>query len=354
MIVKPPPLISASTQIASGAVSLDNLSSGARPEQNLLVNPGFNFAQRQNPTALTTIADNTYSADQWKVTRSSAGVQYQRVSNSGVAGWISANSGQFKKITATGRMVIFQPIENLVTLGLLNQTVNFQISVNFSTARAFRIALINYSGAADVVSAMISNFTTSPMTLNANFAYLANPLVSAASAGTGVGVWNVSVTMPGTGISNLICAIMVEDVMSIGDTVNLGEGHLNIGADVRAPWYPLPAAEDIARCERFFEKSYDIDTVSGTVTALGAVDVTAISADPVNPIRYSQRKAVTPVVTPFSTTGASGKWRTITGAADVAAAGQNIGLAACGIVISGPGLVDGDELAGHFTLEAGL
>ena len=348
MQVKPP--LNAST-IPSGSISMDQLAGGARPEQQLLTNPGFNFAQRQTPGTLTTITDNTYSADQWKVTRSSADVQYQRLSNSGVSGFISANRGRFKKITNAGQIVIFQPIENLITQGLLNQTVNFQLSIQHNVGRLWRLALINWSGTADAVGAMISNFTTSPMGLNANFAYLSSYTIT---SGTGVEVWDISVTMPGSGISNLVIAIMIETSMLANATVDIAECHLNIGSDVRAPWYPLSAPEDLARCERYYEKSYDIDTIPGTSTALSAVDFSENGTATVTPIRYRQRKPVTPAVTLYSTTGASGNWRDITGAADVAVAAQNTGLAATAVKPSGVGGITLHEMAGHYTLDSGL
>jgi len=353
MICKPPANISSSSQIVDGSVALASLAAGARPEQNLLCNPGFNFAQLQTPGTLTTISDNSYGADCWKMTQQNAGMQYQRVSNSGVSGWISANRGRFKKITNAGRMVIFQGIENLVTLGLLNQTVNFQINIQFSTARAFRLAFLNFSGTADAMTAPISDFTTSPMSLNANWAYIGTTLISAASAGTSIGTWNVSFTMPGSGISNLVVAIMIEDSMAINETFDVGECHLNIGGAVRTAWYPLSAAEDQARVERFYEKSYDIDTPSATNTLVGSVQTMQVGTTSVTPIRYRQRKPKTPTVTLLTPAGTTANWRDTTGpGANVAVTSQNIGLSGCGVKVTAG--TDSNELTGHYTLDSQL
>ena len=70
-------------------------------------------------------------------------------------------------------------------------------------------------------------------------------------------------------------------------------------------------------CEDYYEKSYDIDVDPGTSTEIGQVLYEGHGgSDPVSTARL-KRKRATPVITVYSTTGASGKIRQQTAGADV-------------------------------------
>lgn len=347
-VIKPP---AGSSTPAAGSITVTMLNGTAAPSGNVASNPGFNFAQKQTPGTLTTIPNATYGPDCWKVERSAADVQYQRLANAGSSWSGSANRGRFKQITNPGRMVIYQPLENLLTLELASQSIAFQISCQNNVARNWRMALINYSGAADTIPAMISDFTTSPMTLNANFAYLGSFIVN---SDTNVQKFFLTLTPPNGGISNLILAVMVESVMAVNDTIDLGEAALNLGAVIRTYFQPLSPSEDLARVERFYEKSYDIDTPPATVTLLGAVNGTQVGTAATNPIRYRQRKPKNPAIALYSTaTGTALRWRDTTLNAELTVGAQNIGLAAAAVKVSAAG-VNGDDFAGHYTLDSSL
>lgn len=337
--------------VVAGAMAVNG-----RSVYNILTNPGLNFAQQQAPGTLTTIADTTYGPDGWLITRSAADVQYQRQSNSGT-GWGSANSGLIKKITNPGRVVIYQPLEALLTAGLQNQSVNLQVTCQASGTPNFRLALINFSGTADAVKAAgtpISNFATSPMGLNASFTYLFSVLYTGISTSPQQFFVTFS-PIPASAISNLIVAIMIEGSMAVNDTFQFGEASLTVGDGATRPWIELSGPEDVARIERYYEKSYDTDVNIDTAATVGGYNATCPGASPVFQLKYRQRKVKTPVVTLYSTVGAppaSTKWRDVTGAADLSAASQNIGLQGLGVKLTAA--TTGNEILGHYTLDSTL
>lgn len=96
--------------------------------------------------------------------------------------------------------------------------------------------------------------------------------------------------------------------------------------------YPFEDAKEVlARCQRYYEKSYDIDIVPGTVNSLGANEVlisTAIASGVnLTSVRFMTPKRAQAAVTLYSTsTGASGKVADLNGAADVTAVAANLGF----------------------------
>jgi hypothetical protein len=90
-----------------------------------------------------------------------------------------------------------------------------------------------------------------------------------------------------------------------------------------------PYSAELALCQRYYEKSYDIGTIAGASTITGACKY--VSPRTVNPsddifsVCYLASKRSSPTVTIYSTTGASGNIRNISSATDVASGGVTSG-----------------------------
>ena len=173
---------------ASG-LKWDNLSGDVSDNYNYLVNGGFDFAQRQTPATMTTIADQKYGPDRWKMERANADLQFQRVSAIGESGLNCNFYGKFEKITNTGKMAVYQILTHQETVPLRGRTVTFQMKVKRSagTAHPFRIAILALSaaGTADTIPAPLItawNATNIDPTLGANISSVVLGANNAAAA----------------------------------------------------------------------------------------------------------------------------------------------------------------------------
>ena len=93
-----------------------------------------------------------------------------------------------------------------------------------------------------------------------------------------------------------------------GATFQLGPCKLEVGS-VATPLVRTSFQQELARCQRYYEKSYDVGTAVGTVTTNGAWEALAPSGTGGQfPIQFKVTKRAVPTFTAYSTnTGASGK-----------------------------------------------
>jgi hypothetical protein len=347
--------------LANNTVTQQNLDSNALPYNNMLTNPDFNICQLYDPTVATVIADNAVSADAWKLTRENADATYQRVSNATIAGLHSAYSGRYTKTVALGKMMIYQPLEMIITQKCAARQIVFTIRLNLSAAHNMRIGFLVHNGASpnQVVPAPVFAWNAPGVypTLNGGFFDLGN---FAFAAPAGYSEWDATFSMPVFGVNDILSVIVLtDDQFAPGDFLDLLETELDIGDGGRFDSRAISEAEDIARCQRFIEKSYDLDTIPGTVTANGQVRdqaqnlVGGIAALPL--VRYSAKVRV-PVgaeVTIFSpSTGASGVAFDATTAADIAATTTDFGQR--GLTVTVPGAASTDEVRDHYLVNTSL
>lgn len=83
--------------------------------------------------------------------------------------------------------------------------------------------------------------------------------------------------------------------------------------------------QELRFCQRYYEKSYDIDTVPGTVTSAGAMMLTSANANAGGtkaPSPFKVTKRIVPVVTVYNpnSLNVTGSMRNVSGSADIAAA----------------------------------
>lgn len=227
---------------------------------NHLINGGFNFAQRQAPGTLTTIADLGYGADRWKQTRENADLQYIRVDGSSESGLTSPYYGQYKKITNSGKILICQPLEYLDTLKFRGKTVNFQLQMKASAAKTIKIAVVELrtGGTADTLPTLVSSWGadgTDP-TLGANLATIGTP--TTCSVTTSWQTFQFTGSFPTTS-KNLIVMVWSNADFAANDTLSLAEAGLYFGASTRT-WTPIPSVQDLQLCRRYYWKTFDTHT----------------------------------------------------------------------------------------------
>lgn len=258
---------------AIGGVTADTPAIDIEDTTNQLINGGFDFAQRQAPGSLTTIADGGYSADRWKITRENAELQYIRQDGSGDAGLVSPYYGQFKKITNAGKFLICQPLEYVDTLKFRGREINFQIQMKASAASTIKIAIVELqaAGTADTLPTLVSswNADSSDPTLGANLVAISTPV--ACSVTTAWQTFQFTGTFPSNS-KNIMVMVWTNADFAANDTLSLAEAGLYFGTTLRS-WTPRFTAETLRLCQRYYQKSYDPDTGPGTATFVSGVNI---------------------------------------------------------------------------------
>lgn len=326
---------------------------------NHLINGGFNFAQRQTPGTLTTIADGGFGADRWKSYRENAGLQYRRVDASSEATLTSPWYGEFKKITNTGKFLVCQILENADTLKFRGKTVLFQIAMKASAAQNIRMAIgqLQTGGTADTIPAVVSSWGgagTDP-TLGSNLAVISTPSTQAVT--TSWQVFTFSATFP-SNAKNLLVMLWSDAGFAADDTLSVAEAGLYFGATVRS-WTPRPTAQELVLVERYFQKTYSLNLAPGTSSGEGnchGYGNTTQFALPFGHKFHCQMRTL-PTVRLYSLLGTADKISLINGtnAGTGTVTPGNVGLTGFTLIVdSGSGFTAATLYRFHYTAEAEL
>jgi hypothetical protein len=238
---------------SNGSVWTSAAPTGGGAGINYLINGGYDFAQRQTPGTLTTVADKGWGADRWQQFAENASWQYNRNDATGETGLTSKNYGLFKKITNTGKGIFTQKVEGINSVPLRGKTVIFQIKMKSSANKTIRIGILELQNAgtidtfpAAIASAFGAN-TVDP-TWGANVAVI-TAAVSCSVLSASWTSFSVSVTVPSNS-KNLVCAVWTDSQFAANDTLSVAEAGLFVAATIQ-PWMPISTEIDLAQCQRF-------------------------------------------------------------------------------------------------------
>lgn len=322
---------------------------------NFLRNAGFWFAQRQAPGTLTTyssVGGRILTADGWGISNENASTQYIRTDTNvtpevGLAGRFY---GQFTKITAAGKLVIGQVVEGSDTGALRGSRVRVQIWAKgvIAASTTWRLGLVQLSstGTIDTVPNGAGLFLTAfgaastDPTLGANLAYIAPVAGITPDNGTVVGnAVNITVTSAAwqrfggvfdvpAGAKNLIVMIWSDAQVTATNGIALSQISLTDGGAVQ-DWAPLAVSEELLRAQRYYCKSFNVDTLPATAVAIdavrGHVSVAGAVAGVLG-VRFPVPLRTAPTMTFFNPAAANAFARNTTAGTDATAtAGANIG-----------------------------
>src|SRR5215831_16881920 len=131
---------------------------------------------------------------------------------------------------------------------------------------------------------------------------------------TAPGAWAAGNFLAGTGMTNTW-------ITTAGAVSRLGPCKLEVGSTA-TPMLRQSFQQELARCQRYYEKSYDPGTAPGTVTSNGVSAINAQMPSGVNGGRtdsFKVTKRAQPTMTLYSPgTGTAGKARDLYNAADIA------------------------------------
>lgn len=278
---------------------------------NFLDNANFLFWQRGTSTTLTN-GQTKYLADRWYAhnTLGTNGVlTYSQV----VAGTDAATFGAKVQITTAPTALqangtaLLQTIDQPESKMLYNKTASLQVKVKcFGNVDSIGIAFLYATTAVKVTSILGSE-----QSVPCNTSTFTTGAISGQSIGT---------AMTAAGVLGVQFRILT---VSSGNTYDLNNGFvveqamINEGSSPSPIFYqkhPSYAAELLA-CQRYYEKSYDVQVAPATSTTTGLFcgSLDASEANGAMSIVYKTAKRNSGTVTFYDGAGASGVYRRITG-----------------------------------------
>lgn len=261
-----------------------SLTADGLRDQNMVVNGGYDYAQRQVPGTLTTYsqaASRQYAADQWCITNENTSVQFRRVDTTGTAvtGHTARFYGEYTKITSTGKIEVSQPIPAGNCQHLRGRKVRFQAKLRCSASKTIRMLVLQLTAAGTVdtipgyvagapsgtfISAHGANSVDPTFGTNlskvtpdtADNATIANSGLSC-SATTAFQRFGGVFTMPAD-FKNLVLVFVTDSQFVAADRLEITEVGLYDGAEVR-DWAERMQQQQLSNAQGFYAKSFNID-----------------------------------------------------------------------------------------------
>lgn len=348
---------------------------------NLLMNGGFEFAQMQVPSVLTTYSSLTgraMCADNWKVTNENASVQYQQIDtdNAPEAGINARYYGKFKKITGAGKICVSQVISASDSAGMRGEALRFQFAAKFSVGSALtlRAAVIQLNSAgtldtipATFISAFGANGTDPTFGTNLaaiNPASVSNGTISNSAASFVLtNAWqdfSLECDMP-SNFKNIVIALWTNAQMAINDELNITQLQATKEESIK-DWNPAPLAYEQARIGTVLNKTFPQLTAPAQNAGLpGALKwmsgrIGAVALGAVGHYRFPYLMRAAPVITGYSPSSADAQVYDVSAvAACTATTYSNITESAVDIACTGvAGTIVGSLLAHHLVADASL
>lgn len=222
-------------------------------QDNAVYNGGFDIFQRQLGTESTETAytDDTYSFDRWNILTQTAAVQCSRQTGD----VRSRYCGRIKQHQASAqRAGMAQILDADTSRRFRSQAVRVPVRVKCSSSQAIRIALIEWTGTADLPTSDVVNDWTSGTYTTGNFFISTTTTIVATAAVTPTANTWTDLTLTGTvsaSCNNLIVMIWSEGTMAQNVTLDVTEVGIFHGAESRL-WMPPDPTAEYLRCCRFF------------------------------------------------------------------------------------------------------
>lgn len=367
------------------------LSNAGLMDRNIITNGGFNVQQRMAvaSTAIAGISTTTRAgqvADRWAVTASVASnLNWQQVDTSGSpeAGLLSRYYGSIISATAGKRVMLSQFITNADMAHLRGQKARLSVKLNMKVgnAQVFKLGLLQLTSAGTV--------DTSPAFLSAAFSTTASVLPSwgtnlsaitpdsiTPENGTINGAFlditvpqttwqrsSVVFTIPSTA-KNLVVVLFQDVTGGTTDNISIAEFQLTQRQEI-IDYVEPPFAETLARCQRFFAKSFPLSVTpaaavavatggNGCINTITRAGATALASH--IEILFPVKMFKTPTLTLYAPVGAGSAPFRISGTTPaVQTSPATTGLLDTGAVVSSTGDAAGavgDLVGVHYSAEA--
>jgi len=335
--------------------------------KNKIINGDFFVNQRNFSSQVISTSTPVYGADRFKCAADGAGtvtysIQQFTAGTAPVAGY---EAKQCTRIVTTGQTVagtytiLAQHIENVRTFAGQTATISFyakaasgtpkmavEIEQNFGSGGSPSVNVRTYLGQV-TLSTSWARYTVSATI----------PSISGKTVGTDANTSNLAINL----------------WVSAGSTYNANTGSIGIQSNTFDVWGVQVEAGsvatafqtatgtiqgELAACQRYYSKSYNIETSPATSSTVGAVAMkTAYTSSYQNmpPVYFKTTMRVSPTITLYSTGGTSGKIRSgAGGGTDVNGASQYIGSNGFVAYVDNVSITSDIELRFQYVAEAEL
>lgn len=321
------------TTLYEGGVAISTkyaLGGSGTPGRNRLINPMGRWFQAGVGTSVGT--DGGYSFDQWYSL-----VQTVAVNTTALTAQENGMpyAMRFRQASTTQRWGFAQVLEADESLDLHGKACTFGGRLRCTNATTLRFAVIGWTGTANVVTRdIVLDWTNGTFTAGSFFTSTSTVVYATGSISVAASTYtdfSLAATI-GTSCNNVIVFVWTDSTQASTCDLDASKMYFNTGG-APAAWEPPDLGTDLARCMRFYEKSYDPDEAPGTVSpsfvpVIGATiagTLTSAARTIGGSFTYDVTKIKIPTVTIFSnSTGTSGKARDNGAAADVTAAAGTV------------------------------
>lgn len=325
--------------------------------KNKLINPDFDFWQRG-----TTGSGNAYLADRWIAFSGGSTVAVSQQAFAVGQSSVPNNPAYFHRCVVTsvagaGNFVIqVQRVENVGTLAGSSVTVSF-----WAKSDANRNMSVNFAQAFGTGGSPSSQVEVNGQTVSLTTAWqyfkltFSLPSISGKTLGTnGDSFLQLRFWFDAGSNYNALSNNLGQQ----SGTFDIAQVQLETGSTA-TPFEVRPTGLELLLCQRYYEKSYDVITAPGAIGVpgyaqfnIGGLPSSTYVATSV--VAYCQPKRATPTVTTLSySTGATGKFRDASNAADVttsvAGGSRNLTITATAAAAN-----TSINILGHWTADAEL
>lgn len=243
--------------------------------RNHLINGNFAIAQRGTSFTSTGSANNddTYNLDRWYILSDGNDIADITQDTATVPSNGSQTAIALDVETVNKKFGIAQIIEQRNCAGLIGNTVTLSFKAKVSSTSKLdnvKAAIIAWSGTADTVTSdVISAWNvegTNP-TLITNATYENSP--ANLNLTTSYATYSVSAAVDTASTTNIIVLIWsdVTDT-TLGDFLYITDVQLEVGT-AATPFERRQYGQELALCQRYYSKSYNLSTVPGTSSTGG-------------------------------------------------------------------------------------
>ncbi len=257
--------------------------------KNILINSAFQVSQRGDFTTASSSTNGNYFVDRWLSAQDVITANKQHLYNQTITSDITAHT---LKITATssgtGNFQLSQPIER-VNQELGNKTLTYSVWVKTNNSNVRLRGIFDDSGWTQFDAVHTGDDT---------WQKLSTTFTTGATRSAG----HYQVQVLAYNNSNVSIAS--------GDYIEIAQPQVEIGS-VATPFEHRSFGEELALCQRYYEKSYNAETAPGSSDATGMVrtSISAIgdsSSKTYIPFKVAKRAA--PAMTAYRDGGATGNW----------------------------------------------
>lgn len=362
----PPSYVGQGSKIPSVKVTEDGLeyitNAAVSIGQNFIINGGFRIAQRGvSFTSATTPAnsDDTYLLDRWVLLSEGNDIVDVTQEASVVPTGLS-HAIKLEVETANKQFGILYILENKDALALVGKAVSLSFKARMAAAddntHSLKAVVLAWSSTADAVTSDVVDAWGATPTYVANWTAENVPDSNALTTSWQTfNINNISIdTASTTNVAVFIFCDQTDGV--VDDAVYISAVKLEIGSSA-TDFIPAPIEDEISRCQRYFEKSFVMDTTPAYSVTVNRQMLACGSGGFSNSycsFFFKTRKFKQPTMTYYNPHAASANWRWYKGAAgtDGTVTAEYIGTMCAVVRYTGDGAFT--LVSGHWTADAEL